>query len=83
MLRFDPAAGLAIPKYADIVRVAGHMDDAAAHTCTVKIDESALLTDPTLAVDSEELAYAPVGCRTEFVVESIEILGNTGEKCEC
>jgi hypothetical protein len=83
MLRFDPRAELTVPEYADIVRVTGHLDDPAAHGCTVKVDESALRDDPTLAVDSGELAYAPIGCRTEFVVDSIEILGNTGEKCGC
>jgi hypothetical protein len=83
LLRFDPADGLEEPDYADIVRVTGHMDDPAAATCTVRIDESALYEDPTLTVDPEELAYAPIGCRTQFVVDSIDILGNTGETCGC
>jgi hypothetical protein len=83
MLRFDPRDDLQRPDYADIVRVTGHMDDPAAATCTVRVEESALHDDPTVAVDPDELAYAPIGCRTEFVVDSIEILGNTGEKCLC
>jgi hypothetical protein len=82
-IRFDPADALVRPEFADIVRVIGHMDDPAANTCTVKVDEWALSSDPTLVVDPEALAYAPIGCRTEFVVDSIEILGNTGETCEC
>lgn len=82
-LRFDPDARLEEPDYADIVRVTGHMDDPAAATCTVRVDESALYQDPTLTADPEELAYAPIGCRTQFVVDSIEILGNTGETCLC
>ena len=82
-LRFNPTAGLAVPKYADIVRVTGHMDDHAAQTCTIRIDEFALQNDPTLTVDPEMLAYAPIGCRTEFVVDAIDILGNTGEECGC
>jgi hypothetical protein len=82
-IRLDPAAGLAWPGYADIIRVTGHMDDPAANTCTIKVEEWVLQDDPTLAVDPEELAYAPIGCRTEFVVVSMEILGNTGETCGC
>jgi hypothetical protein len=82
-IRLNPAAGLAFPAYADIIRVTGHMDDPAADGCTIKVDEGALLSDPTVAVDPEDLAYAPIGCRTEFVVESMEVLGNTGETCGC
>jgi len=83
VLRFDPDDGLEEPDYADIIRVTGHMDDPAAATCTVRVDESALYEDPTLTPDPEELTYAPIGCRTQFVVDSLEILGNTGEKCGC
>jgi Bacterial SH3 domain len=80
-LRFDPSAGLPVPEYADIVRVTGHLDDSAAPTCTVKVDESQ--ADPTIAMDPAYPAYAPIGCRTEFVVDSIDIEGNTGETCGC
>jgi hypothetical protein len=59
------------------------MNDPAASTCTIKVDEWALHDDPNLVVDPEEFAYAPIGCRTEFVVVSMEILGNTGETCGC
>jgi SH3 domain-containing protein len=83
LLRFDPRTGPQAPEYADIVRVTGHMDDPAAHTCTITVAESALYDDPTVTVDPQERAYAPIGCRTEFVVDAIEILGNTGQRCLC
>lgn len=83
VLRFDPRDHFVVPNYADIVRVTGHLDDRAARTCTVKIDESAQQQDPALKVDPDELALAPIGCRTEFVVDEMEVLGNTGEKCLC
>ena len=83
ILRFDPRDRLVEPEYGDIIRVTGHLDDPAAHTCTITVAESALYDDPTVTVDPQELAYAPIGCRTEFVVDAIEILGNTGQKCGC
>jgi hypothetical protein len=79
-LRFNPADGLARPEYADIVRVTGHFDDPAAATCTITVDPSA---DPSVVVEPEDLAFAPMGCRMEFVVDSIKVIGNTGEKCGC
>ncbi len=42
-----------------------------------------LLTHPTSTSNPQDLAYAPMGCRMEFVVDSIKVIGNTGEKCEC
>jgi hypothetical protein len=82
-IRLDTSAGFKWPAYADIIRVTGHVDDPAASSCTIKVEEWAAQQDPNLAVDPEQLAYAPIGCRTEFVVDSMEVLGNTGETCGC
>jgi hypothetical protein len=82
VLRIKPPDDLDYVRYADIVRVTGHFDDSAAQTCTIKLDET-FVDDPTLAVDPKDVAYAPMGCRMEFVVDTIKVLGNTGEKCEC
>lgn len=82
-LRFDPADSLAPPEYADIVRVTGHFDDAAAASCTIKVDQQMLDLNGEFVVDPPETMFPPINCRTQFVVESIEVLGNTGERCEC
>jgi hypothetical protein len=80
VLRIKPPDTLDHVKYADIVRVTGHFDDPAAETCTITVDPSA---DPSVVIDPKDLAYAPMGCRMEFVVDSIKVDGNTGQKCEC
>jgi hypothetical protein len=76
-LRFDPRDGLAVPERGDVIRVTGHFDDPAAENCTITIDESALANDPSLTVDPQLLAYAPLACRQQFVVDSIKVLGGT------
>jgi hypothetical protein len=80
-LRFRPGHDWPELEYADIVRVSGHFDDRAAMGCGVEVADIA--ENELDEVDPMTAAYEPLACRQEFVVESIEVIGNTGEKCGC
>ena len=82
-LRFDPRDRLEDPAYGDIIRITGHFDDPAATMCSITVYAAALADDPNVKVDPQALAYVPLACRQQFVVDSIKVEGNTGERCEC
>jgi hypothetical protein len=77
-LRFNPATGLPLPERGDVVRVTGHFDDPAAASCTVEIDQEAVGYDENgnpVEVEPPDTEGVPFGCRMQYVVDAIEVIG--------